>query len=109
MWAGYEDEIRKSDPAILCVQGSVCGAIIYIACSNLLAREFQRTDDINPYDMRENNSKVHHQGCINFVKFIFVLMGISTILLIYTIGGSDLTTPDQQIKNKVKFDLGLNK
>lgn len=40
MWAGFEDDMRKTDPLILCIQGVVCGAIIYLACSDLIAREF---------------------------------------------------------------------
>lgn len=50
MWANLDEHIRKSDPAILCIQGGVCGALIYIACSDLIAREFQASEDINPND-----------------------------------------------------------
>lgn len=50
MWAELGEDLRKTDPAILCIQGVVCGAIIYIACSDLIAREFQASQDINPND-----------------------------------------------------------
>lgn len=50
MWADLGDDIRKSDPSILCIQGVVCGALIYIACSDLIAREFQASEDVNPND-----------------------------------------------------------
>ena len=56
MWA-EEDIIYKSDPAICVIQGIVCGAIIYLACSNLLAREFQAANDINEFDRRDKKDR----------------------------------------------------
>lgn len=40
MWADFGENIRETDPTILCIHGAVCGTLIYYACCDLIAREF---------------------------------------------------------------------
>lgn len=105
MWAEFEANIRKSDPAILCIQGAVCGAIIYMACSDLIAREFQASEDINVNDSREESEKNCQQRIISCFKWFFVVLGCVFLLALFTVGGQDLTDPDKRLQDQVQIDL----
>ena len=40
MWGEGDTGLRKIDPVMLIIQGCTCGGVIYISCSDLIAREF---------------------------------------------------------------------
>ena len=105
MWADFSEDIRETDPTILCIHGVICGAMIYYACSDLIAREFQASDDINQHDERPEGKKAMQQRCISLIKLLFVVLGSAVMLFFFTLGGPDLTTPHTEVNQELDIKL----
>lgn len=110
MWGeGTYEGLRKIDPVMLIIQGCVCGGVIYISCSDLIAREFQGSQDINPRDVRDDGAKRRNQICISAFKLFHVMLGAAFVLAFFTAGGSDLTGLDSTVRDSLGQYADLSK